>query len=650
MQHADDIENVIVVLAENLRAAQLAFDNCSIHAINDIRGTATITDFRQTNTVRTSTKKRDLPGVVRMWQCAEPTYRRDLDAEDLYGERDRLRIKWECPVRSVIDVPFSRGTLALNSTRAGAFSAADIVFLQELAAVLSEGFRRLEDLEQLAASEQRYRTLVETPNLGVMLLEPSGRYIYASPKIEELTGYTPEDFRSDWKTGLRLAHPEERRKGMAIFSQTLKGKAIPDQEFRFLHKNGDTAWASGSTFPITDDDGKITAVQVIIQDISSRKRDEESLRQLEAQLHQAQKMEAIGQLTAGIAHNFNNMLMQIMGNVELAMFETSGQLKETLHFALDGCGRAAHIIDQLMIYSRKGETDKKEVDLQPIVGDAVTICRKTFDRKIEISLTDLPQTVFVYGDENQLEQVFLNLCINARDALEEVPEPHLKIDVETPLTHPKKADTESYVCICVSDNGVDIDEKTQQQIFDPFFTTKDVNKGTGLGLSTAYAIVQQHNGWIDVESSPTTGTSSSVYLRTTPGISPPNPEETEVEVAGGTETILVVDDEAGIRDVVSIMLKKKGYTVLAAEDGRQALALFEQRHREIDLVVLDLSMPKLSGEDVLAAMVACDPKMRIAIFTGQEINKTTLKEASAFLRKPIIQHQLLQTVRQLLDN
>lgn len=262
----------------------------------------------------------------------------------------------------------------------------------------------------------------------------------------------------------------------------------------------------------------------------------------------------------------------------------------------------------------------------------------------------MPQTVFVYGDENQLEQVFLNLCINARDALEEVPEPHLKIDVETPLTHPKKTDTESYVCICVSDNGVGIDEKTQQQIFDPFFTTKDVNKGTGLGLSTAYAIVQQHNGWIDVESSPTTGTSSSVYLPTTPGISPPKPEETEVEVAGGTETILVVDDEAGIRDVVSIMLKKKGYTVLTAEDGRQTLALFEQRHREIDLVLLDLSMPKLSGEDVLAAMVACDPKMRIAIFTGQEINKTTLKEASAFLRKPIIQHQLLQTVRQLLDN
>ena len=164
MQDADDIEKVIVVLAENLRAAQLTFDNCSIHAINDLRGTATITDFHQTNTVRTSTKKRDLPSVVRMWQCAEPTYRRDLDTEDPYGERDRLRTKWACPVRSVIDVPFSRGTLALNSTRAEAFSAADIVFLQELTAVLSEGFRRLEDLEQLAASEQRYRTLVETPS------------------------------------------------------------------------------------------------------------------------------------------------------------------------------------------------------------------------------------------------------------------------------------------------------------------------------------------------------------------------------------------------------------------------------------------------------------------------------------------------------
>ncbi len=282
------------------------------------------------------------------------------------------------------------------------------------------------------------------------------------------------------------------------------------------------------------------------------------MRQLEAQLHQAQKMEAIGQLTAGIAHNFNNMLMQIMGNVELAMLETSGKLKETLRVSLDGCGRAAHIIDKLMIYSRKGETEKESVDLLSIVDDTVAICRKTLDRKIEITQAHSSQTVFVHGDASQLEQVFLNLCINARDALEDAFEPRLKVEVEMPPSNPPKPDTLPYVRIGISDNGVGMDHTTKQQIFDPFFTTKDVSKGTGLGLSTAYAIVQDHSGRIEVETSPATGTSFAVYLPVVPGISPPNSQEEEIDVAGGTETILVIDDEPGIREILSIMLKKRG--------------------------------------------------------------------------------------------
>ena len=392
------------------------------------------------------------------------------------------------------------------------------------------------------------------------------------------------------------------------------------------------------------------------EEISERKRVEQGLRQ-------AQKMDAIGQLAAGVAHNFNNMLQAITGNLELAgseagdQAEVPGTLRSYLGEALKAAERASGVVRQLMLVARSGEEAREyaAVDLRQVVVNVMTLCRRTFDKKIDL-LRHWPEVVpSINGDAGHLEQVLLNLCLNARDAFNGVEHDdwRVSIQIETryfaanELPGLPNLQPGNYGCVQVEDNGVGMDETTLERIFEPFFTTKDVGEGTGLGLSNAYGIVRDHGGWIDCTSEPGVGTTFSICL---PAMSQQgsfeHPVESEIPT-GGSETIMVVDDEAVIRAMVVRHLGDFGYAVREAADGPNCL---EQLRREpVDLVLLDISMPAMSGTDVLAIMRTEFPNVRVIVFTGYAAKHEDYFGAMDVLQKPVNARHLASRVRTVLD-
>ena len=509
-----------------------------------------------------------------------------------------------------------------------------------------------EDIRRLSTSESRYRTLVESPNLGVILMELDGRILYVSPKIEELTGYTPAEFYGKRRMPWRITHREDHPIGVKAFRQAANGTPAPRQEFRLMHKNGEYRWAAGSTFPVYDADEIIRSVQVIVEDITTSKR-------LEEQLRHSQKMEAVGQLSAGIAHNFNNMLQGIQGSLDLATEASGSEAKDYLEGAAGMARRAAAIVKQLVLFARPGkEALKAFVNVPAVIANVNQVCSTAFDRNIGMRITIADSLPTVLGDATQIEQALLNLCLNARDALAEHPSPSIRIEVDLcaipadrpyppPGTRPG-----SYLRFAVRDEGIGMSRETQSRVFEPFFTTRELGKGTGLGLSTAYGIVRQHGGWIDCDSVPGVGTTFTVYLPASePGKAEPAPPSREVaeEIPRGSETILVIEDEERIRRTVSKMLAQCGYNVLLSADGEEGLEVFGRERENIDLVLLDLSMPKLSGEQTLIELTALDDSARVVIFTGRSAEADGLPVKDV-IHKPVTMQELASAVRRNLDS
>jgi PAS domain S-box-containing protein len=444
---------------------------------------------------------------------------------------------------------------------------------------------------------------------------------------------------------LRLVHPDDREHVGALVANGVASGGWED-EHRIVRPDGAVRWIFGKGTVLHDAERDVVLGAVI--DVTDRKlRDE--------QLRQAQKLEAVGQLTAGIAHNFNNMLMGVLPNIELAARKAPAEMQPLLLEAQRSGQRAAELVRQLMTYAGRNRPTARTVEsIGALVERAVAFCRTTFDRGITFDGR------YDHGarsrvDAAQIEQALLNVLINARDAVGSgtgVRDPRVTVSVEIVRAGEPELEGRDgeHVRIRVSDNGVGMDTATLARAFDPFFTTKDVGKGTGLGLATTRAIVHEHGGWIACESERDRGATFSLYLGCE-AVPVPKGERarTEAQAVRGTERILIVDDEASIRSVVSLMLRMAGYDARAAASGQEALDVLADRSvaSEVALVLLDVSMPGIAGRELRSRLRELAPRAKVIYFTGYAFEAADADDL--VLEKPVTEEALLGKIREALD-
>jgi signal transduction histidine kinase len=404
---------------------------------------------------------------------------------------------------------------------------------------------------------------------------------------------------------------------------------------------------------LRDSAGSTIGTLAILEDTSERKR-------LEAQLRQAQKMEAVGRLAGGIAHDFNNLLAVIMGHSDLirSVLRKGDALAHDVEQIRRASERAASLTRQLLAFSRRQFLQPQVIDVNTLVGNLATMLHRLIGEDVQLELRLDADAGRVSADPGQLEQVVMNLTVNARDAMPQGGRLTLEtapatLDQAFVAAHPGSI-TGAHVRLSIHDTGCGMGPDVMSHLFEPFFTTKEPGRGTGLGLSTVYGIVKQHRGYIGVTSEPGRGSSFEVYLprveaRPTPGRSAPR----ERLRPGGRETVLFVEDEVALRDLMHRVLAKGGYTVLAAGDGVEALAVVEAHPGPIDLVVTDVIMPRMSGPDLAVRLRARDPGIRLLYVSGytadQLRSQTDLGADATLLPKPFTSDGLLRKVREILD-
>jgi signal transduction histidine kinase len=390
---------------------------------------------------------------------------------------------------------------------------------------------------------------------------------------------------------------------------------------------------------------------------------------LEERLRHARKMEAIGQLTGGVAHSLNNMLQGIIGNLDLAMMSATDELRHFLEDAVFDAERAARLVKQLTLFHRQERADHQPVELRDLVEEVADRCRQIFDRRVSVLVepgaADLPP---ILGHPEQLHQLLINLCTNARDALEAVlgaggrsPAIRIALRLINVASQPaeRSAAPGRHVQLSVTDNGVGMDQETRDRMFEPFFTTKDASQPTGLGLATVYGIVQDHHGWTECESATDSGTTVSVFLPVAEegslaqGAAPVGEGSgisDQPALAGdlrGSETVLVIADVDRFRSVLDAMLERNGYHSVLARSAQDGVDLYRHQHQQVDLVVVGLSTPGMSVQEALAELREVDPEMRTLVLNGQSPYEPAWT-GSATLAKPFNTAQFLQAVRRSL--
>jgi PAS domain S-box-containing protein len=508
--------------------------------------------------------------------------------------------------------------------------------------------------EALRESEAFYRSLYENISDCIFIIDvtPDGRFRFVSfnPAEEKAVGMTTEQVANRYTDDLvskDVAEHINSKYQMCVE----KRKTIHYEEVLDLPK-GKMSFLT-SLVPVEGPDGGIYRIIGVARDIS----EQESLHR---QLLQAQKMEAIGTLAGGIAHDFNNLLTVVMGFSEMLLAEKDqkhpeyADLQKILHAARNG----AELVQRLLMFSRKAEPKPVPIDLNKQIVQVEKLLRRTIPRMIDIRLdlsSDLPR---INADPSQMEQVLLNLAVNARDAMPDVGKLTIRtsivtLDEEYCRIH-LEATPGTGVLLEVSDTGHGMDKETAEHIFEPFFTTKEMGRGTGLGLAIVYGIVKQHNGHITVYSEVDRGTTFRVYLPAIPTEEGPGVEDSGIMPAFGTETVLLVDDEEFVRELGARMLTKQGYTVLTAASGPEAVQVYLREGERISLVILDLIMPEMGGEKCLEEILAIDPRAKILISSGATIEgrkkETVESQAKGFVSKPFQLREMLKAVRKVLDS
>ena len=397
----------------------------------------------------------------------------------------------------------------------------------------------------------------------------------------------------------------------------------------------------------------------LVKDIEERQRTEQALQQSQDQLRQAQKMEAIGRLAGGVAHDFNNLLTIITGRCDLLLvgMDQTNALSAEIGVIRDAAQRAASLTRQLLAFSRKQVLQPEILDLNEVVGNLETMLRLAIGDSIEMRTVLRPGLGQVKADPGQIEQIILNIVINARDAMPSggklvIETADVSLDEEFQARH-SVAGTGHYVMMAITDTGCGMDEETRARVFEPFFTTKEPGKGTGLGLSTVYGIVKQSGGQVWVYSEPGRGSTFKVYLPRVAGVSREAPGPADNRSLRGSETILLVEDEPVVRGLVLEILTRQGYEVLEAQDAATARVLCERHAGTINLLLTDVVMPRMNGRELAEALHGQRPSMRVLYMSGYTDDAVVLhgllQEGANFLEKPFRPDSLARKVREILE-
>lgn len=510
--------------------------------------------------------------------------------------------------------------------------------------------------EALRESEKKFRLLIETSPNAIIVIRGE-RIVYANHAATLVSGFTGEQLMSMefWN----FVHDDFRDAARERVLARLQGEPVSTSfEYRLVGGRGEDKWVVAASVPM-DYEGT-PAILVTFADITDVKRAEEERKNLEAQLHQVQKMEAIGQFAGGVAHDFNNILTAIMGFAEvMAMrMEQGNPFEHHVRQILSAAERAADLTRGLLAFSRKQVLHVRPIEVCDVVNGIRKMLRRLIPEDIDFRVKAASTGMTVMADKVQIEQVLMNLVTNARDAMPSggvlTLESGYGVIDEGFVKRNGFGMPGRYARLVVQDTGYGMDKETQGKIFEPFFTTKAVGKGTGLGLSVTYGIVKQHNGFITVESSPGGGTTFCVYLPLTEEQKQDLSMVRRVEAApGGRETILLVEDDEVVRELNRSILEDAGYTVYEASDGREAFETFRERGACVDILVTDVIMPNMDGKSLYGEIVKVRPVMKVLFMSGYSTDtldaKCALEDGYDFLPKPVMPSELLKRLREILD-
>jgi len=523
--------------------------------------------------------------------------------------------------------------------------------------------------EQLLEREQRYRLLADNSRDVVFTQDMDLNLTYASPAAESLFGYAPEEL-----THLKLsqllsdASLEAAMTSFQEYAQRARSEevVVPLMEYEYLRRDGSTFWGELHGSFTRDQRGDVTGFQGILRDISDRKRAETERAELETQLYQAERLRAIGRLAGGIAHDFNNQLAGITGYAELlrAKKRDDAMVQDYTDKILLPARRAADLTSKLLVFARRGNYRAEPVELHGIVREAISILERSIAKNISIMERLEAGRCLVFGDATLLQSAVLNVALNARDAMPAGGE----IEFHTELAERRDDSTDrdnalpsqssvprgDRILLRVRDTGEGMDEATMRRVFEPFFTTKPVGQGTGMGLAAVHGTVHSHGGTVEVASTPGQGTTLTLALPLLDESFLERGEGNAEGVVGGKGHVLVVDDEPMMRNMAAGLLEHIGYRVTTSGRPRAALDLYAAQYRSIDLVLLDMVLPELSGGEVFRGLRAVNPEAKVLLFSGYspegDAQDLLRNGAVGFVQKPFTLAELSERVAEALQS
>ena len=513
--------------------------------------------------------------------------------------------------------------------------------------------------EALRESEERFRAIFEQAAVGIAHNDLEGKFLRVNQRFCDLFGYTQEQLK---KLSVNdITHPDDLEVERSQIEKLLAGeKDVHVMEKRFFRQDGSEMWGKVTVSIVRNSAGRPKYFIGVLEDITAQKRIQAEKKRLEIQLRQAQKMEAVGTLAGGIAHDFNNILGAIIGYAEIMqMYDLpdDSPIRPSLDQVLKAGHRAKDLVKQILTFSRQSEKELKPIQLHPIVNEVVKFLRATLPATIEIRQHIEAKTGAVLADPTQIHQVLMNLCTNAHHAmwenggLLEISLTHVEINAGE-ANQFEGLESGVYQKISVSDTGHGMPPEILERIFDPYFTTKEKGVGTGMGLAVVHGIIKRHNGAVRVDSNPGRGTCFHVYL---PVIESQARLELEKydPLPMGNERILFVDDELALVNLGKQMLNRLGYHVVTRTSPSEARALIKERPEQFDLVITDMTMPQMTGEELARELIELQPDIPIILCTGfsekMSIEKAKSMGIRGFLLKPLTVRDLAETIRNVLD-